>query len=150
MHSFKIILISLAPVLAMPATSPRDINSDEPFDFGQGFLVPANVSIDEYDSTPMISLSHLNPRDLASLKEPSLQSWVTSPPSLISTPVHLRKLKYSLQSVNPKTAVPATRYYLTTNPNFQAQKHKMSKFSNYINMRKKFGDTIYVEIDVTL
>ncbi|KAF5256763.1 hypothetical protein FOXYS1_12737 [Fusarium oxysporum] len=77
MHFFKIILISLAPVLAMAATSPRDINSDEPFDFGQGFLVPANVSIDEYDSTPMISLSHLNPRDLASLKEPSLQIWET-------------------------------------------------------------------------
>ena len=34
MHSFKIILISLAPVLAIPAMSPRDIDSDEPFDFG--------------------------------------------------------------------------------------------------------------------
>jgi len=26
----------------------------------------------------------------------------------------------------------------------------MSKFSNYIKMRKNFGDTIYMEIDVTL
>jgi len=56
MHSFKFILISLAPVLAMPATSPRDIAADEPFDFEQGFLVPANVSIDDYDTTPMIPL----------------------------------------------------------------------------------------------
>ncbi|KAL5586791.1 hypothetical protein FOBRF1_016661 [Fusarium oxysporum] len=70
MHSFKIIIISLAPVLAMPATSPRGIDAEEPFDFGQGFLVPANVSIDDYDFTPMISLSHLNIRDLKALEEP--------------------------------------------------------------------------------
>ncbi|WKT51501.1 hypothetical protein QSH57_016471 [Fusarium oxysporum f. sp. vasinfectum] len=50
--------------------SPRDIDSDEPFDFGQGFLVPANVSIDDYDSTPMISLPSLNIRDLETLEEP--------------------------------------------------------------------------------
>ncbi|KAH7239995.1 uncharacterized protein BKA55DRAFT_542592 [Fusarium redolens] len=70
MHSLKIILISLAPVLAIPATSPRDIDFDEPFDFGHGFLVPANVSIKQYDSTPMISLSSLNLRDVAALEEP--------------------------------------------------------------------------------
>lgn len=54
------------------------------------------------------------------------------------------------QSVTPDTAKPAMRYYLPTNPNFQAQSCKMSKFSNYIKMRKNFGDTIYMEIDVTL
>ncbi|KAH7195302.1 hypothetical protein DER44DRAFT_814017 [Fusarium oxysporum] len=50
--------------------SPQDIDSDEPFDFRQGSLVPANVSIDDYDSTPMILLPSLNKRDLATLEEP--------------------------------------------------------------------------------
>ncbi|KAG7418681.1 hypothetical protein Forpi1262_v016435 [Fusarium oxysporum f. sp. raphani] len=225
MHSFKIILISLAPVLAVPAMSPRDIDSDEPFDFGQGFLVPANVSIDDYDSTPMISLSHLNLRDLETLEEPlapelgnttnfdldtrapketkvffgktqvdyGCDASIRKPlgeaihsicgngdcdKSVVYTRkvVHMvngkrRKeawLRISVRgeyygrhtrgymvsavqnSVNPKTAKPAMRYYLPTNPNFQAQSCKMSKFSNYIKMRKNFGDTIYMEIDVTL
>ncbi|EWZ29840.1 hypothetical protein FOZG_16697 [Fusarium oxysporum Fo47] len=70
MHSFKIILISLAPALVIPAMSPQDIDSDEPFDFRQGSLVPANVSIDGYDSTPMILLPSLNIRNLATLEEP--------------------------------------------------------------------------------
>ncbi|KAF5565392.1 hypothetical protein FNAPI_1707 [Fusarium napiforme] len=225
MHSFKIILISLAPVLAMPATSPRDMESDEPFDFGQGFLVPANVSIDDYDSIPMIPLPHLNLRDLDSLEEPfapelgnmtdldldtrapketkvffgktqvdyGCEASIRNP---LGTAIHsicgngdcdksvvyTRKVKHMAgggrrkdawlriqvrgeyfgrhtrgymasavqQSVNDKTAKPAMRYYLPTNPNFQAQKCKMSKFSNYIKMRKNFGDTIYMEIDVTL
>ncbi|KAG7404969.1 hypothetical protein Forpe1208_v014655 [Fusarium oxysporum f. sp. rapae] len=226
MHYFKIILISLAPVLAIPAMSPRDIDSDEPFDFGQGFLVPANVSIDDYDYTLMIALSHLNLRDLAALEEPlapelgnistefDLDTRAPKETKVFfgktqvdygcdasirkplgeaihsicgngdcdKSVVYTRKVVHMAngsrkkdawlriavrgeyfgrhtrgyiasavqQSVNPKTAIPATRYYTPTNPNFQAQRCKMSKFSNYIKMRKNFGDTIYIEIDVTL
>ncbi|KAL9562022.1 hypothetical protein ACKAV7_013945 [Fusarium commune] len=202
MHYFKIILISLAPVLAIPAMSPRDIDSDEPFDFGQGFLVPANVSIDDYDSTPMIALSHLNLRDLATLEEPlapelgnistefDLDTRAPKETKVFfgktqvdygcdasirkplgeaihsicgngdcdKSVVYTRKVVHMANGsrkkdawlLNPKTAIPATRYYTPTNPNFQAQRCKMSKFSNYIKMRKNFGDTIYIEIDVTL
>ncbi|KAF4416173.1 hypothetical protein FACUT_12828 [Fusarium acutatum] len=211
MHSFNIILISLAPVLAMPAMSPRDIDAEEPFDFGQGFLVPANVSIDDYDSTPMISLSHLNLRDLETLEEslaPELGNITdfdldTRAPkgtkvfcgktqvdygcdASIRKPLggaihsicgngdcdksvmYTRKVVHMAggnrkkdawlriavrgeyygrhtrgymasavqKSVTPKTAIPAMRRYLPTNPN--------SRLSS------NFGDTIYIEIDVTL
>ncbi|EXK77315.1 hypothetical protein FOQG_17976 [Fusarium oxysporum f. sp. raphani 54005] len=202
MHSFKIILISLAPILAMPATSPRDINSDEPFDFGQGFLVPANLegtlAPELGNITTEFDLDTRAPKETkvffgktqvdygcdASIKEPlgeAIHS-ICGNGDCDKSVVYTRKVVHMAggnrkkdawlriavrgeyygrhtrgymasavqQSVNPKTAVPATRYYLPTNPNFQAQKRKMSKFSNYINMRKNFGDTIYVEIDVTL
>ncbi|KAF9773831.1 hypothetical protein IL306_008269 [Fusarium sp. DS 682] len=226
MLSFRIILITLAPVLAVPAMSPRAIESDAPLDFGQGFLVPANVSIEEYDSTPMTAISSLNLDDVSNLEEPLAPELdnITSEFDLdtrapketkvffgktqvdygcdasIRKPlgeaihsicgngdcdksvVYTRKVVHMAngnrkkdawlriairgeyfgrhtrgymadavqKSVTPKTAKPADRYYLPTNPNFQAQKCKMSKFSNYIKMRKNFGDTIYMEIDVTL
>ncbi|EXA34129.1 hypothetical protein FOVG_14977 [Fusarium oxysporum f. sp. pisi HDV247] len=201
MHSFKIILISPAPVLAMPATSPRDINSDEPFDFGQGFLVPANLegtlAPELGNITTEFDLDTRAPKETkvffgktqvdygcdASIKEPlgeAIHS-ICGNGDCDKSVVYTRKVVHMAggnrkkdawvriavrgeyygrhtrgymasavqQSVNPKTAAPALRY-LPTNPNFQAQKRKMSKFSNYINMRKNFGDTIYVKIDVTL
>ncbi|KAF5250366.1 hypothetical protein FANTH_4466 [Fusarium anthophilum] len=225
MHSFKIILISLVPVLAMPATSPLDIHDEESFDFDPGFLVPANVSIEDYDFTPMVPLSHLKIRDLETWEEPlapemgnmtefdldtrapketrlffgktqvdyGCEASIRNP---LGTAIHsicgngdcdksvvyTRKVKHMAgggrrkdawlrisvrgeyfgrhtrgymasavqKSVNSKTAKPAMRYYLPTNPNFQAQSCKMSKFSNYIKMRKNFGDTIYMEIEVSL
>ncbi|KAF5974440.1 hypothetical protein FBULB1_7790 [Fusarium bulbicola] len=190
MHSFKIILISLVPVLAMPATSPLDIHDEESFDFDRGFLVPANVSIEDYDFTPMVPLSHLKIRDLETWEEPlapemgnmtefDLDTRAPKETRLFfgkAQHLHMagggrRKdawLRISVRGeyfgrhtrgymasavqkpVTPKTAKPAMRYYLPTNPNFQAQSCKMSKFSNYIKMRKNFGDTIHMEIEVSL
>ncbi|KAF4331904.1 hypothetical protein FBEOM_14313 [Fusarium beomiforme] len=225
MLSSHVILLAISPVLAVPAITPRALDSDEPFDFGHGFLVPANVSIEDYDSTPMISTRSLDLGDLhmeeplapelsnitaefdldtrapketkvffgktqvdygcdASIRKPlgeAIHS-ICGNGDCDKSVVYTRKVKHMVngsrkkdawlrisvrgeyygkhtrgymasavqQAVTPKTAIPAMRRYLPTNPNFQAQQCKMSKFSNYIKMRKNFGDQIYIEIDVTL
>ncbi|KAF4499438.1 hypothetical protein FAGAP_4369 [Fusarium agapanthi] len=191
----------------MPATSSQDIDDKEPFNFNQGFLIPANVSIEDYDFTPMVSLSHLNIRDLKTLKEPlapeignmtkfDLDTRASKETRLffsktqvnygckasirnpLGTAIHsicgngdcnksvvyTRKVKHMASGGYRKDTwlrilvtgkyyrrhTRAMQYYLPTNPNFQAQSCKISKFSNYIKMRKNFGNTIYIEIKVSL
>jgi hypothetical protein len=47
----------------MPAVSTWDLASDEPLDFGHGFLVSAKVPLEVYDSAAMITTASLNLED---------------------------------------------------------------------------------------